>query len=58
MLQDGAENVKDITGEPDDDELQGQAIGTAAAEVLKYLWREDDDPTCNGDGSRGQKSLC
>lgn len=49
-LQDSTENVEDIAGEPDDDELEGQAVGRRAAEVLDDLWTEDDDPARYGYG--------
>ena len=44
ILQNGAENVEDVAEEPDDNEVQRQAIGGAAAEVLDDLGGEDDDP--------------
>ena len=42
-LEDGAENVEDITEEPHDDELYRESFGTAALEVLEDLRGEDDD---------------
>lgn len=50
-LEHGAQYVEDIAEEPDDDEVQGEAVGGAAAEVLDDLRAEDDDPASNGDGS-------
>lgn len=52
-MQDGAEDIEDIAGEPDDDEQEGEAIGGGASEVLDDLWREDYDPTGYGDGPVG-----
>lgn len=42
-LEDGAEDVEDITEEPHDDELYRESFGAASLEVLEDLWREDDD---------------
>jgi len=36
-LQDGAEDVKDIAQQPDDDELYGEAVGIALLELLDDL---------------------
>jgi hypothetical protein len=51
MLEDSAEDVEDVSDEPYYDELDREALGAAALEVLENLRREDDDPTRNGDGA-------
>jgi hypothetical protein len=45
-LEHGTKNVEDIAGEPDDDELKGEAIGGRPPEVLEDLGGEDYDPAC------------
>lgn len=50
-MEDGAQDVADIAGEPDNDEEDGEAIGGGAAEVFKDLGREDYDPAGDRDGS-------
>lgn len=55
-LQHGAQNVEDIAEQPDDDKLDGEAFGAAAAEVLDDLGREDDDPAGDGYGAGVQLS--
>lgn len=52
-LEDGAEDVKDVAEEPDDDELEREAVGGGALEVLDDLGGEDYDPTGDGDGAGG-----
>ena len=51
ILEDGAEDIKDVADEPDDYELQGQAVGGAATEVLDDLRGEYDDPGGDGYGT-------
>ena len=51
-LHDGSKDVEDVTGEPDDEEKEGEAIGGLAAEILDDLRGEDDNPTSDGDGAR------
>jgi hypothetical protein len=36
-LKDGTKDIEDISSQPDDDELERQAIGTASSEVLNNL---------------------
>lgn len=50
-LKHGSQDIKDISGQPDDDEKQGEAIGGPAAEVFDDLRRKDDDPAGDGDGA-------
>lgn len=50
-LQDGAEDVEDISSEPDDDEDDRQSFGRAAAEVFNDLGRKHHHPTRDGDGA-------
>jgi hypothetical protein len=47
------QDIKHIAGEPDNDELQRQAIGAAATKVLDDLGTEYDDPTGDGYGTVG-----
>lgn len=42
-LEQGPNDIKHISNEPGDDELDGEGIGAAALEVLDDLGREDDD---------------
>jgi hypothetical protein len=46
-LKHGAENIEDISGKPDDDELQRESICRSSPEILNYLRRKDNDPACN-----------
>lgn len=46
-LEDGAEDVEDIAQQPDDDELDREAVGRVSSEVFYYLGREDDNPGGN-----------
>jgi len=48
-LEDGAEYVGDIAKEPDDNELEGEAVGGGAPKVLDDLGGEDYDPASYGD---------
>lgn len=41
-LQNGSEDIEDISQEPSNDELNRKGIGAAALEVLYDLRREDD----------------
>ena len=51
-LKDRAENIEDITEQPNDDEFHAEAFGRAATEVLDDLGREDYDPRGNGNRPR------
>ncbi len=42
-LHDGADNVEDISEQPNNDELDRQGIDIAALKVLENLGGEDDD---------------
>jgi hypothetical protein len=46
-LEDSTEDIEDIAGKPDDDELQGQSIGRAPSEILNNLGRKYNDPARN-----------
>jgi hypothetical protein len=42
-LHDGADYVKDISQQPDNDELDREGICAATLEILNNLWRENDN---------------
>jgi hypothetical protein len=43
-LKHGSENIEDIPGKPNDDELQRESIGRSSSEVFNNLWRKDNNP--------------
>ncbi|KAI4141491.1 MAG: hypothetical protein LQ340_007632 [Diploschistes diacapsis] len=47
-LEDGAEDIEDVAGQPDHDEKDGEAFGAGAPEVFDNLGREDDEPAGYG----------
>lgn len=50
-MHDGSQDVEHVAEEPDDDELDREAVCARAAEVFDDLGGEDDYPAGDGDGA-------